>query len=133
MERWRTLKDTRPDQRHEETRFALLDHLALDDLIDALGPEDFAQVVEVFLADMPDLLRQMEHATAAGDWQVTFAVAREAEATAETLGLPRLTRAMSLIKAVAGGGSTANLSILLENARRVWTESAYALDLLQQE
>lgn len=133
MERGRRLQDTGPDQHHEETRFALLDRLALGDLIDALGPEDFAQVVEVFLSDMPDLLLRLEHAIAAQDWPMTVAVAHEAEATAETMGLPRLTRAMGQIKANAGGISAPRLPKLLENARRVWTESAYALDLLQQE
>lgn len=111
-------------------RPALLDRPTLDELAESLGPDDFGQVIEVFLADMPPLIARLEHAVSRGDFAATFAAAHEGTGIAATLGMPRLAEAMRRIEAASRSENAEVLPELLEDARLTWTETAYAVDLL---
>lgn len=106
----------------------IVDQAVLDDLMDALGSEDFAQVVDVFLADMPLLMDRLASAVSSGDKVATFASAHEAKGTAASLGLWRLTDVMGRLEAAARSDSREAVQSLLNEAELVLTESAYALD-----
>ncbi len=106
----------------------IIDRAVLDELLDALGPEDFAQVVDVFLADMPLLMDRLASAVLRGDKVATFASAHEGKGTAASLGLCRLADVMGRLEAAARTENHDAVQGLLDEAELVWTESAYALD-----
>jgi HPt (histidine-containing phosphotransfer) domain-containing protein len=106
----------------------IIDRAVLDELLDALGSEDFAQVVDVFLADMPLLMDRLASAVLRGDKVTTFAAAHEGKGTAASLGLCRLADVMGRLEAAARTESHDAVQGLLDEAELVWTESAYALD-----
>ncbi len=106
----------------------IIDQDVLNDLLDSLGPEDFGQVVDVFLADMPPLMDRLAGSVARQDAISVFATAHEGKGTAASLGLSRLAEVMGRIETSARTAQPYTLNPLLEEAQEIWAETAYAID-----
>ena len=81
------------------------DQAPLDELNEVGGPELIRELVELFFAETPGLINDLETAMASGDWESMGRVAHTLKSSSYYLGALLLSDIGRLIEATAASGS----------------------------